>query len=68
MSKPNFKAGDLVLYCGGLFRVRLITQEKDEMGDEYYQVSIGSIVVFASDVRKADWRDVIRITKGGATK
>lgn len=58
MSKPRFKAGELVLYHGGLFRVR----EHTENG----LCGIGDILVPEDAIRKADWRDVQRITKGGA--
>jgi len=67
MEEPKFKVGDLVLYRGGLFRVKRIDNGIDDMFFEYCKVSIGEdIVVYAEQVTKADWRDVTRITKGGA--
>ena len=58
MSNPRFKAGDLVLHNGGLFRVREITENG--------LCGIGDVLVPVESIRKADWRDVQRITKGGA--
>jgi len=57
MSQTEFKVGDLVLYHGGLFRVKEITENG--------LCGIGDILVPIESVRKADWRDVQRITKGG---
>ena len=58
MANQDIKPGDLVLYSGGLFRVITIV---GAMG----LIEIGEIFVPINDVRKADHRDIIRITKGG---
>lgn len=58
MKEPKFKVGDLVLYHGGLFRVKEITENG--------LCGIGDVLVPIESVRKASWRDEIRILKGGA--
>lgn len=66
--EPNIKKGDIALYYDGLFRVKEITKQTDELGYEYYEAHIGNLVVPVSEIRKADWRDEVRILKGGASK
>ena len=61
MDNQDIKAGDLVLYNGGLFRVITIV---GAMG----LVEIGDMFVPINEVRKADHRDIIRITKGGPSQ
>ena len=65
MSKPRFKAGDLVLYYGGLFRVGEVYTIN---GFDCFFCTVGwKRDVPEAALTKADWRDVQRITKGGAT-
>ena len=61
----NIKKGDLVLYMGGLFRVNEIKKELDTVGNEYLYIRVGDLWITGSMCRKADWRDITRITKGG---
>lgn len=70
MSKPIFKAGDLVLYKGGLFRISEVRKHETYFEFEHYGLDdiykIGDILVAEEEITKADWRDIQRITKGGA--
>lgn len=61
MDNQDIKAGDLVLYNGGLFRVETIV---GAMG----LIEIGDMFVPINEVRKADHRDINRITKGGPSQ
>lgn len=68
MTDQDIKAGNLVVYKGGLFRFKKQIPQKiwDDKAQLVDAVLIGdSLMVKASEVRKADWRDVQRITKGG---
>ena len=71
MSKPKFKVGDLVLYKGGLFRISGVRNAVSEQEFEYYGFDdiyqIGETSATADELHKADWRDITRITKGGAS-
>ena len=70
MSKHNFKVGDIVLYKGGLFRISGLRNAVSEQEFEYYGFDdiyqIGETSATAEELSKADWRDIRRITKGGA--
>lgn len=70
MDKPKFKVGDLVLYKGGLFRISGVRNAVSEQEFEYYGFDdiykIGETSATADELRKADWRDITRITKGGS--
>ena len=62
MSKPKLKVGDLA-YCDG------ILGRVTDIDDELNEVTLGGgWTVYCDEdltIRKADWRDVTRITKGG---
>ena len=63
INELKFKVGDLV-YCDGVLgRVTDINLEQNE-------VTLGGMWTVLCDenltIRKADWRDITRITKGGA--
>ena len=73
MSKPNepkFRVGDLVLYKGGLFKISEVRKHQTYFEFENYGLDdiykIGDIIVAEEELTKADWRDIQRITKGGA--
>lgn len=72
MSRPKFKVGDLVLYKGGLFRIIAVRSAVSEHELEYYGFDdiyiIGETSATADELRKADWRDEVRILKGGVPK
>ena len=71
MDKPKFKVGDLVLYKGGLFKISKVRKYRTYFEFENYGLDdiykIGDIIVAEQEITKADWRDVSRITKGGAS-
>lgn len=71
MEEPKFKVGDLVLYKGGLFKISEVRKYQTYFEFEYYGLDdiykIGDILVAGNEITKAEWRDVTRITKGGAT-
>lgn len=65
MEEPKFKVGDLVLYKGLLGRVKKVYNIGTFVKNFY---KVGAITdVFEEEITKADWRDVTRITKGGAS-
>ena len=64
-SEPNLKTGDIVVYKGGLFRVLGIAWQYGLGGQKNYFVQIGETVAPIAEVRKADFRDEVRILKGG---
>jgi len=67
MTKPNepkFKVGDLVLYKGLLGRVKMV-YNIGSFEKNFYKVGRLSDV-FEEELSRADWRDIQRITKGGA--
>lgn len=70
MEEPKFKVGDLVLYHGGLFKISEVRKYQTYFEFENYGLDdiykIGDIIVAEEEITKADWRDVTRITKGGA--
>ena len=63
--KPNIETGEIVVYKGGLFRVLGIAWQYGLGGQKNYFVQIGETVAPISEVRKADFRDEVRILKGG---
>ena len=71
MEEPKFKVGDLVLYQGGIFKISEVRKYRTYFEFENYGLDdiykIGDIIVAEEEITKADWRDVTRITKGGAT-
>ena len=67
MDNQDIKAGDLVLYKGGLFRVNGLAERAGAFG-LVKTVLIGDTSAPIDKVRKADHRDVIRITKGGPSQ
>lgn len=72
MGRPKINVGDLVLYKGGLFHINGVRNAETEQDFEYYGFDdiyqIGETSATADELRKADWRDITRITKGGAPK
>jgi hypothetical protein len=64
INELKFKVGDLVLYQGGLFRVAAVWSYYN-LGKEWF-AQIGDIITSTDELQKADWRDITRITKGGA--
>ena len=68
MKKTKFKVGDLVLYKGGLFRVERISKYETHYEFEIYGFAdiyeIGDFRVTEDKLKKADWRDEIKILKG----
>lgn len=59
----EIKAGDIVVYKGGLFRVRNVKEMQTSTHRKVLCVFIGDIVTDIRNVRKADWRDEVNILK-----
>lgn len=65
MEEPKFKVGDLVLWLRLLGKVEEIWSYSGIPG--YFYTVGGKVDIPERELTKADWRDVTRITKGGAT-